>query len=986
MRISAQVLLVLCLIFTLVSLDVSWAATTGKLTGVVKDSETNEPVANAKVTIQGKTYTTLTNSEGYYVITNVPPGTYSVIVERVGFGAITKTEVRVASDLTTTLGFSLTATLVEIEGITERAAKPLIQPDVTQSTAIIAADDLKEIPRDTVGGVLQTVAGASVTRDGGGAELHIRGGRAMEIKYVLDGVSLDDPILRGMSSRVSTNSLEEMQVITGGFNAEFGDAQSAVINMVTKEGTEKFHGRFEYRIGEFSDHFGDPLYGAWRNPDEGFRLEAVELYRGIFLGQPYDYQQPYRGDDRTIADLADEGIEWAEILPGVWSEHTTNPDGESFQDSDGTIINYEELAVELPDGLVIDLNQYANLFNPTNDYDLDRAQIGEFELSGPIWGNRLTFSLASEIRKNPGYLPNDEVTGRVFQGKLKFVPVTGLKLTLSGLSDYSEADTYGGYVGFGNYGQDWRFNPGATPRTVRDNKHFTLNLSHNLSSATFYDVSLGYLDADFSNNQWRENPETGEEEEILWDPFLTADENAELIKDSRRLAYSSANHAVAGDFHRWSQRRSLVKTVRGAITSQMNRYHQVKTGVELELKDLERLSVTNWGSSNVYVDVFGGTELNKDISDVTPTTFAWYAQDKMEFQGMIVNAGVRFDLFDPAAQYPENELDPLVLNDDGTVKIDPVTNMPILKNPVDASVKTQISPRLGISYPVTERSKLHFTYGHYFQVPRAQDLYENLNYDMRGAIRRMGNADLKPEKTVAYEFGVEHQLTDDLVADVTLFSKDIDNLVDSRHVTPENNAANDYSYFVNGIYGHAQGIELTLRKQRTEEGFWSGAVSYTYSSAMGKGSARGSGYLTYYYQQPEITESWPLDWDQPHVVSAVLNVKLPLGFGVNAVGQYGSGLPYTPDPEAPIKPAINSKRYPSSYNLDMLVSKKLTTAGLTYSLFADIRNVFNQRNLIDVIDPVTYDRYGVPLNDKKHPDPLAYSIPRQVLLGASIEW
>lgn len=319
------------------------------------------------------------------------------------------------------------------------------------------------------------------------------------------------------------------------------------------------------------------------------------------------------------------------------------------------------------------------------------------------------------------------------------------------------------------------------------------------------------------------------------------------------------------------------------------------------MKNLANLTVTDWGSSNLYVDVYGSPKKIADILDVEedkvsdfmpevkPKSVGLYAQDKMEFEGMIVNLGLRFDLYDPDAQYPRDPFDPIKLNDDGTVKLKrdntDQAGVPIIKDPQDASTKTQVSPRLGISYPVTERDKLHFTYGHYFQIPRADDLYQNLNYDMRGAIRFMGNPDLEPEKTVAYEVGVEHQFTDDLMGDITWFSKDIDNLTDSEHVTPQN-AANDYSHLNNDIYGRAQGIEITLKKRRTESGWLAGSLSYTYSVAKGKGSSRGSGYLTYYNSQPAITESWPLDWDQRHVVSAAIDLKLPYGFGINSTGWF----------------------------------------------------------------------------------------------------
>ena len=135
-----------------------------------------------------------------------------------------------------------------------------------------------------------------------------------------------------------------------------------------------------------------------------------------------------------------------------------------------------------------------------------------------------------------------------------------------------------------------------------------------------------------------------------------------------------------------------------------------------------------------------------------------------------------------------------------------------------------------------------------------------------------------------------------------------------------------------------------------------------------------------------MTESHPLDWDQRHIVSGTLGIQLPFNTSANLIGRYASGLPYTPNPAAPIKPAVNSKRYPPTYNVDVLLSKRMVLSGMTYTVFADIRNVFNTRNLDDLIDPVTYDRYGIPLNNKKHSSPLSWSSPRLVMMGVSLDF
>ncbi len=972
------------------------AAITGKISGIVTSNVTQTPLPNATITIPGTSVATTTNERGYYVITNISPGTYDIKIDRQGYSSQTVMGARVLAGLTTTVDFDLgAAEVVTLEEVTVMAAKPLIKQDVTQTTRILEADEIAAMPRDTVNGILATQAGVSVLNSTG--SLHIRGGRSMEIKYLIDGIPVNDPILRGLGVPVSTQALEQMEVITGGFNAEHGDAQSGVINLITKVGTQNFSGRFRYRVGQWATHHGDPIFGGWLDPDNGFRPVAIEPFRGIFIGEPYDYQTPYRGQSVTVKELGeregDDKVTFTEILPGVYADQIENPlqpvidpvTGEPqlnpdtgevvmarqpYQDSDGTIIDYKNKQVTLFDGYVVDLKQYSGLFNDTKNYDLSPSHVGEFALSGPLWGNRLTFSVSTKLQQNESYLPNANSNNYNFSGKLKFEITPDIRLTASGLFDRVESHSYGGGL---------RFLQSAVPVTNRDGRSASIQLSHNLNSGTFYTLTLGQFHRSYESRQpdklW--DPLNKTFEDNAWDPEKTFDENQKEgnIRNPAQRAYNDTTYSIAGDYNQWVARDSATSIVKADFASQVTENHQIQTGLEFSVQTLDYLGTTNHGNQNLYMEYY----------DVDPSTMTLYVQDKMEYEGMIVNAGLRYELYNPRGVSPEDPLDPLELNPDGTIKLnfdDYKVGLPIIKNPVEASVKHMLAPRLGISFPITDRAKLHFTYGHYYQMPRGDDLYENLHFDMRGAIRRRGNPDLQPEKTVAYEVGIAQQLTRDLTVDITGFTKDINDLVSSVHV----DASNDYSYFINDIYGRVQGFELSARKWPTQNSRVSGMLNYTYSVAKGKGSSRSLGYLTYYYQQPEVTESHPLDWDQRHVVSATLDIRLPFDAGINLIGRYGSGLPYTPNPESPIKLDVNAKRYPSTYNVDMLLSKRSIIGGLTYTFFADVRNIFNTKNLDDIIDPVTYDRYGIPLSDRKHSSPLSWSSPRLVMMGVSLDF
>ena len=344
----------------------------------------------------------------------------------------------------------------------------------------------------------------------------------------------------------------------------------------------------------------------------------------------------------------------------------------------------------------------------------------------------MTFSFASQLQQNESFLPNADSTGYTFQGKLKFEVTPQLKLTASGLFDQRESHSYGGSL---------RFLPSAIPVGNRDGRGLSVQLSHTLNSGTFYTLTLGQFHRSFESHQpdkvWDPLDKTFEDN--AWDPDKSFEENQEegRIRNPTQQAYNDTTYYIAGDDNSWTDRNSTTSIVKADFASQVTENHQIQTGVGFTAQDIYNLGTTNWGQSNLYMEYY----------DVAPSSLNAYVQDKMEYAGMIVNAGLRYDLYEPDGVSPADPLDPLELNEDGTIKLDKsvyTVGLPVIKDPVEASTKHTIAPRLGISFPVTDRAKLHFTYGHYYQIPRGDDLYENLNFDMRGAIRRRGNPDLEP--------------------------------------------------------------------------------------------------------------------------------------------------------------------------------------------------------------------------------------------------
>ncbi|MEK6650564.1 MAG: carboxypeptidase-like regulatory domain-containing protein, partial [Bacteroidota bacterium] len=226
-----------------------WAGTTGKIAGTITDGTTGEPLIGANVVLAGTTLGTTTDVNGFYTINNIPPSTYEVVVSYVGYRRTTVTNVQVRIDQTTRVDANLQSEAIQGEEVIVRAERPMVQKDLTSSSVTLSADDLKRIPTENLSQVVNIQAGVV-----GG---HFRGGRSNEVAYLIDGVSVIDPFNGRMSVEVENTTIREMEIISGTFNAEYGQAMSGVVNIVTQEGASDFHGSVSAYTGDYVTSHSD---------------------------------------------------------------------------------------------------------------------------------------------------------------------------------------------------------------------------------------------------------------------------------------------------------------------------------------------------------------------------------------------------------------------------------------------------------------------------------------------------------------------------------------------------------------------------------------------------------------------------------------------------------------------------------------------------------------------------------------------------------
>jgi len=362
----------------------------------------------------------------------------------------------------------------------------------------------------------------------------------------------------------------------------------------------------------------------------------------------------------------------------------------------------------------------------------------------------------------------------------------------------------------------------------------------------------------------------------------------------------------------------------------------------------------------------------------------------MDIKALIVNAGIRFDYFEPDGKIPTDFRDP-----------DP--HNPIKQREVwfkRAKPKIQFSPRFGLAFPITERGVFHASYGHFFQIPNFEYLYVNSEFEIPPqSYVTLGNADLKPQKTVIYEVGLQQQLTENLAVSLTAYAKDIRNLLGTE-LHELYIVVDRYARYINRDYGFVRGFTIALKKRPSHN--VSATVDYTFQIAKGNASDPNAVFLDNQAIPPIEPEKQmvPLDWDRTHSLNMTVTIGDPKGWNLSLIGKFGSGFPYTAEYKGFRFPE-NAHRKPDTYSFDLYAYKNFQIFGLRYSLFMKVYNLFDRRNELTVygdtgrattnLEPQyrvhratgTKSLYSL---EECYTRPDFYSGPRRVILGISIEF
>ena len=783
------------------------------ITGRVVDKEKNEGLTGVNIMVKGTYYGSATDADGYYTISNINPGTYDIEASIIGYKVVLQTGIKIEVGKSVILDFSMEETVLTIgEEVVVMGKKPLFDVDETSSMTRVTSDDIANKVVSSVEDILAEQVG--VTKQDN--EIHIRGGRIDESLFVIDGLSIKDP-LSGYSGNLFVNAeaIQDLEIVTGGYNAEYGQAMSGVVNITLKEGRDTFEGALKY----VSDNWGmtedvishyntDRIEFNLGGPDPFLELLPKKL--GIDLPGKFSvffngYGKVYDGNLPVAGSLSPHR-NWTPIL------------GMSDQSADNFL---QSLAPRSN-------NDWHILYKVTWDISAKR---------------KLSLSYDLSLNINQGFF-----MPRAFSST--YFPYSYIEI----LDNYNTI--------------------------TRETRLFNLNWRETLNTQSFYEVTLGrFVTTEHSAVQdlhWSEYKERLDLEPIN---YTVADRDGNIL-----ITYGDEFYDT-GFAPEWYDIISDNYRMDADWTYRTQTRHKIKAGIENTLTRIQVLDIDEpWTGST-------GFGANYDAYKANTMFGALYFQDRITFEGMTVNLGMRYDYWIPGKYVEDaiNDLNTVIITDAAREKFQDETF-----SLLGYRAKGRFSPRFGISHPVTDNDVLYFYYGHFSQLPTFQYVYAKLQSTSQSTYQVFGNPNLNPKTTVQYELGIKHRFSEDQVLEMKAYWKDMFDYETSQTISPSNPkyAHLRFNMYFNADYARARGIELIIKSRVLQN--WFADVNFNYSIVTGKSSTPLDNLLV---QAGELREK-PLgenymSWDRPFQFFTNLYYSHPSNWGFSMRIELGSNRRYT---------------------------------------------------------------------------------------------
>ena len=948
--------IVLALTLTVFMAGSLFGQTAGKVRGTVTDEASGEALVGANVLIDGTGLGAATDENGEYFILNVAPGTYTMRAEIIGYKTAVEIDVRVFIDLTTTINFSTGVEAVAGEAVEVLAERPLVQPDVAGTVINVSGSDIENIPVRSVGDFISQQAGVE-------QGMTIRGSGINETAFVVDGISTRGGRDGTPTTAIALTSVDELQIQTGGMSASVGNARGGAINIVTKDPRDRMI--LDVLINQSSPNNMSFSEGAeivklddayWWKPYKDESVNSAGTAGGAW-DVYYQSQYPvFTGWDAHMAGTSGSDTlltksDWLDVFD--WHHRKNTEVTEAFSSIDMTF--------GMPlggTGLRFLVSYLAN--NEPYFYPQARASFKENSVHA-----KLLYDLSSSM-KLMAFVKTAEQTGTAHEAwdmlRVPYPQRGGTPLYPWGAGGANSTLVFNSNQGISptetlinqngdHVGKSVIFSWDRYAITDYNTNIMGATFTHTLNAKSFYNLGFSMNEETFvtepNSRRLGSNQGPGSasppaavvqlygsggtaQDSLVWTPWGWTSDGMSDPGSGTRLG----GHWARG------RDNSTVKSTNINLdyTTQLNSTNQVNAGFWLSMYDYDM----EYGSSDsVIVHVERGAQKWQK----TPTQAGLYAEDKLEFKGMIATVGLSMDYYNPNTDWWNfgdyaRDLTAKEKGEIGDERFDDV----------DAeAAETQITfnPKIRIAFPITVNSKLYFNYGTYRQQLTAQESFM-IWQAWRGEVHQIGDPNNPMPKTVSYEVGYEQALRDAYLLRVGGYYKDsslqpktvwyqsIDSEVSYNRSEPYN-------------YSDTRGLEFSLSKNM---GALRGYLNYTYSVRSQGNFGWGAQYendvtqadyeltATDHYQIKPVAEPFAsanLEYVAPKSMGPLADFRVTLNGGWRA----GRHFTWVGPSGATIPGVNNNIQMRDFFFLNARLSKNLNLAGTRVMLFADIQNLLN---------------------------------------------
>ena len=904
--------------------------TTGRIEGYIRDAQTGEPLYGVEVSIEGAGLSNRTGEDGFYFIPGIPAGPQDIMVRLLGYKPVTVEGQLVLTAGINTLNIELTAVIVEVgdeaSEYIEGENEPLVLADHNQSTYWEPSETIQDLPIDNYRDIVTLEAGTVKLDDVSNAlyPVSVRGGRPSENAVFVDGVNTRLHMTDQNIFDIPEMGTEEIDVITGAAGYEYGEAQSGVINVVSRQGGNNYAGRLRFETDELAPSGSNYGYNRLQFSVGGPvpRLEDVITF--FFSGELTGH-----GDMHPRAD-------------GFKGRHT---DIEWLAE----LYSNDPLALEYL-GQDLDIREMLNEAKVGNP-EMPVLNIDDYRTDGGKHAGRLVGNEGDETR---------------LQAKLTLRPAKGAKLTGTFMTNRDQGMLFDrSRLFWEEYGNGMFRNESSlgiidyTHTLTKSEERWTnvqfraaFQKNSQVTGSRFnlddedplYMQDLGFRDlTNVLNYRTGDIPIflehlDGGDVQSLDDVYRNYQYDFELptarngqnpfgIGNTGFLDADVGSYDFIGTMH--ENRVDL----RLDVESQLNRVIGIKAGLNLTYWDVD------WYSNRLTSSTF------LDFYTAEPRMLSFYVEDRLRCLDFLIDLGLRVDSFDAGIDYPS-----------------------ILGRPASDTLtterKTEVAPRISVSHPLSDNFLVRASYGVSYQVPQFTHLFQHINVDLaeqQNTNQFFGNPDLGMRKTTSFEFGLTALFLDDWAVDFVGYNKDFDNNVVSRYIQQDDNVPY-LRIFTNDSFGFARGLDTTLRKRLSNYFSTEFTYSLCYLRAVDSDPADyviNEGFFLGGPFPPTPPEGErPTDFDQRHSLSGRFNVRLPSDFREGSLtgrilkntdlfftALLNSGRPFTEqNSNFDFTEERNTSRTEWEAVANLRAVKSFDWGGLRYGVFVDVRNLFNTTN------------------------------------------